>query len=149
MNKTFLYFLTLFCFSIFINEQLSSQTNKVSFEKVSLIDVKSNPINSDFEIVDIDVDAKCFPFLGSYDDWTGEKKWRWLSFKKYLNEEFYDYLNQTVKVQDDSKKVSLYIHEFRLKQYLFFNPKGCYFRYEYELYYIEQNKKYSFFLRIK
>ncbi len=148
MKSLGLIILIFVSYSISLNAQMTFQPDRLSYEKVNLNNDKYRQLESNFKIVDINIAGKkCFSFLGSYDDWTEKHKYIWLSFNRNLNEEFSDYFQQTLKIKDDAQKVSLSIHEFMLKQYLFFNPKGCYFRFEYELYYYKDNRRYSYFLK--
>jgi len=121
------------------------QYEHLSHEKVSLSSSNDSPITSNLQIVDVKVlYDKHHSFLGSYNDWTGQHKYIWVRFEKSAQEEFSDYIQKTVKHRENAEQVSFLVNFFVLKQYLFFNPKGCYFRYEYELFYTKDNKRYSY-----
>lgn len=148
MRKLTLFILTLMSCSLFVKAQLTYQPDKISRENVSLYSANDSSIESNLEIVDTKVlYDKHHSFLGSYDDWTGKNKYIWVRFNKSAQEEFTNYIQQSVKHKENAQKVSFLIHFFVLKQYLFFNPKGCYFRFEYELYYIKDNKRYSYTIK--
>jgi len=148
--------LILICFSLLLNAQISSTSSDNSFLKkvrnefVPLYQESDSVLSFPIEIEKVElVGKKSLNFLGSYNDWKDDEGYVWLSFQSSIEGEFQTYFAKVLSTNVGNLKLSLRINQFRLKQYLVTNSQGCFYRYDYELYYYENDKKYSLTLKNK
>jgi len=146
----------LICFLNVSNAQTSSTSSEnpslkqVRNEFVPLYQENDSALSFQIQIEKVElVGKKSLNFLGSYKDWKDNQGYVWLRFQNSIEEEFQTYFNKVLSNNENNIKLSLTINQFRLKQYLVANGQGCFYRYNYELYYYQNDKRYSLNLKNK